>query len=76
MNEAYRRFSPSTLHFGLTQSASKLHDESESLASAFAEGLPLDVATVRTKGRRTSLRCCRPQCPYCLPKAESWQLTN
>lgn len=44
MKEAYKRFSPSTLLFALTQSASKLHDQSESLASAFAEGLPLEVA--------------------------------
>ena len=44
MKEAYKRFSPSTLLFTLTQSASKLHDQSESLASAFAEGLPLEVA--------------------------------
>lgn len=44
MAEAYKRFAPSTLLFSLTQSASKLHDESESLASAFVEGLPLEVA--------------------------------
>ena len=44
MKEAYKRFSPSTLLFALTQSATKLHDQSESLASAFAEGLPLEVA--------------------------------
>lgn len=43
-NEEYRRFTPSTLLFNLSQSASKLHDESESLASAFVEGLPLEVA--------------------------------
>lgn len=44
MNQAYKRFAPSTLLLGLTHSASKLHEQSESLASAFAEGLPLEVA--------------------------------
>lgn len=38
--EAQKRFSPSALHFGLTQSASKLNDRSEELANAFVEGLP------------------------------------
>ncbi|PWN41019.1 hypothetical protein IE81DRAFT_197340 [Ceraceosorus guamensis] len=42
--EAYKRFAPSSLLALLTQSTSKLHDESESLAGAFVEGLPLDAA--------------------------------
>jgi ESCRT-I complex subunit VPS37 len=44
MKEAYKKFTPSSLLFTLTQSASKLHDESESLANAFVEGLPLEIA--------------------------------
>lgn len=44
MREAYKRFTPSSLLFTLTQSASKLHDQSESLANAFVEGLPLEIA--------------------------------
>ncbi|SNX82718.1 uncharacterized protein MEPE_01424 [Melanopsichium pennsylvanicum] len=44
LNELQKRFSPSALHFGLMQSASKLNDKSEALANAFVEGLeyPLD----------------------------------
>lgn len=44
MRESYKKFTPSSLLFTLTQSASKLHDESESLANAFVEGLPLEIA--------------------------------
>ncbi|PWN38370.1 uncharacterized protein FA14DRAFT_131721 [Meira miltonrushii] len=51
MKEAYKRFSPSTLLFTLTQSAGKLHDQSESLASAFAEGLPLESGAATPTGR-------------------------
>lgn len=40
LNEAQKRFNPSALHFSLTQSASKLNDQSEELANAFVEGLP------------------------------------
>lgn len=40
LNEVQKRFSPSALHFGLSQSASKLNDRSEELANAFVEGLP------------------------------------
>ncbi|PWZ03336.1 hypothetical protein BCV70DRAFT_15397 [Testicularia cyperi] len=40
MNDEYRRFAPSALHFSLTQSASKLNDRSEDLANAYVEGLP------------------------------------
>uniref|UniRef100_V5ESY3 VPS37 C-terminal domain-containing protein n=1 Tax=Kalmanozyma brasiliensis (strain GHG001) TaxID=1365824 RepID=V5ESY3_KALBG len=39
LNEVQKRFNPSALHFGLTQSASKLNDRSEELANAFVEGL-------------------------------------
>lgn len=52
MREAYRRFTPSSLLFTLTQSASKLHDESESLANAFVEGVPLEIAVRETQGER------------------------
>jgi hypothetical protein len=44
MKESYKKFTPSSLLFTLTQSASKLHDQSESLANAFVEGLPLEIA--------------------------------
>jgi hypothetical protein len=60
-NEEYRRFTPGTLLFNLTQSASKLHDESESLASAFVEGLPLEVA-VRLTGMLHSVICVANTC--------------
>lgn len=39
LTEVQKRFNPSALHFGLTQSASKLNDRSEELANAFVEGL-------------------------------------
>ncbi|EPQ28357.1 uncharacterized protein PFL1_04184 [Pseudozyma flocculosa PF-1] len=43
MNELYKRFSPSSLHFHLAQSATKLNDRSEQLANAYVEGLPYPV---------------------------------
>lgn len=48
MREIYKKFTSSSLLFTLTQSASKLHDESESLANAFVEGLPLEIAVSLT----------------------------
>lgn len=51
MREAYKRFTPSSLLFTLTQSASKLHDQSESLANAFVEGLPLEIVVSNRRGR-------------------------
>lgn len=43
MNDVRRRFDPPAMLATLGQSAARLHDRSESFASAFVEGLPLDV---------------------------------
>ncbi|UZJ51559.1 hypothetical protein CBS101457_000879 [Exobasidium rhododendri] len=45
MRDVYKRFTQFSLLSNLTQSASRLHDESESLANAFVEGLPLEIAS-------------------------------
>jgi ESCRT-I complex subunit VPS37 len=50
MKDVYKRFTPFSLLSTLTQSASRLHDESESLANAFVEGLPLEIAVSRALG--------------------------
>ncbi|PWN19136.1 hypothetical protein BCV69DRAFT_251465 [Microstroma glucosiphilum] len=43
MKEAYKRFAPSSMHSQLVHDASRLHQQSEALASAFVDGLPLDI---------------------------------
>ncbi len=50
--EAQKRFHPSALLFGLTQSASKLNDRSEELANAFVEGIahPTDDSGTAAEG--------------------------
>ncbi|PWN53371.1 hypothetical protein IE53DRAFT_373042 [Violaceomyces palustris] len=40
MNEIYKRFSPSALHFALSQAASRLNESSENMANAYVQGLP------------------------------------
>ncbi|CAO1615007.1 unnamed protein product [Parajaminaea phylloscopi] len=54
MKEAYRRFGPSALHAQVVQSASKLHEQSEALASAFVDGLPLESALPPAAAARSS----------------------
>ncbi|KAN0061001.1 hypothetical protein ACQY0O_006735 [Thecaphora frezii] len=88
MNELYKRFSPSSLHFHLTQSASKLNDRSEELANAYVEGLPYPAGDEPSPTGQTvkqvldvsltlpDLQQSRPRPLLCRFRTKLWALKN
>ncbi|CAO1633218.1 unnamed protein product [Sympodiomycopsis kandeliae] len=54
MKEAYRRFAPPSLHAQIVQAATKLHEQSEMLASAFVDGLPLETGGSEAASQTTA----------------------
>ncbi|CAO1636463.1 unnamed protein product [Jaminaea pallidilutea] len=44
LKEAYKRFAPPALHAQVVRDAAKLHEQSEALAAAYVDGMPLETA--------------------------------